>query len=203
MSLSSTIYFCYIIYNNLYQLKMCHILAYSLLTQSLQCKLSEHREFFSHFPFPPPGGLPDPGKETTSLVSPALAGGFFTTAPPGKPIWAQEGPLIAQKSELHNTGDTSLETAIGGAAYGDPVSSHHRTPLPGFLEHTSTHFEHLLCARLRAKNRAWSRLTTIIICFVQMRKSLLRKIKYQIQAHWPRAVEPGFNPNLTPGISQG
>ena len=34
------------------------------------------------FPFPSPGDLPDPGIE---LVSPALAGRFFTTEPPGKP----------------------------------------------------------------------------------------------------------------------
>ena len=34
--------------------------------------------------FPTLGDLPDPGIEPTSLVSPALAGGFFTTAPPGK-----------------------------------------------------------------------------------------------------------------------
>ena len=26
-----------------------------------------------------------------SLMSPALAGGFFTTAPPGKPFWAGMG----------------------------------------------------------------------------------------------------------------
>ena len=32
-------------------------------------------------PFPPPGDLPDPGIEP---ASPALAGGFFTTKPPGK-----------------------------------------------------------------------------------------------------------------------
>jgi len=31
---------------------------------------------------PSPGGLPDPGIKS---VSPALAGGFFTTALPGKP----------------------------------------------------------------------------------------------------------------------
>ena len=30
-------------------------------------------------PFPPPGDLPDPGIEPVSLMSPALAGGFFTT----------------------------------------------------------------------------------------------------------------------------
>ena len=37
------------------------------------------REHWSGLPFPPPGDLPDPGKECTSLMSPALAGGFFTT----------------------------------------------------------------------------------------------------------------------------
>ena len=31
-------------------------------------------------PFPPPGDLPDPGIKPASLASPALAGGFFTTA---------------------------------------------------------------------------------------------------------------------------
>ena len=33
-------------------------------------------------PFPPPGDLPDPGIESES---PALASGFFTAEPPGKP----------------------------------------------------------------------------------------------------------------------
>ena len=35
--------------------------------------------------FPSPGDLPHPGTELTSPVSPALAGGFFTTVLPGKP----------------------------------------------------------------------------------------------------------------------
>ena len=35
-------------------------------------------------PFPTPGDLPDPGIEPESLVSPILAGRFFTIAPPGK-----------------------------------------------------------------------------------------------------------------------
>ena len=35
--------------------------------------------------FPTPGDLPDPSIEPTSLVSPALAGGFFTTAAAQKP----------------------------------------------------------------------------------------------------------------------
>ena len=36
-------------------------------------------------PFPSPGDLPDPGMEPTSLMFPALAGGFFTGEPPEKP----------------------------------------------------------------------------------------------------------------------
>ena len=44
------------------------------------------QEYWSRLPFPTPGDLPDPGIKPTSHVSPALAGGFFTTLPPGKSI---------------------------------------------------------------------------------------------------------------------
>ena len=40
------------------------------------------QEYWSGLPFPPPGDLPDPGIEPES---PVLAGGFFTTEPPGEP----------------------------------------------------------------------------------------------------------------------
>ena len=43
------------------------------------------QEYWSGLPFPTPGELPDPEIEPTSLSFPALAGGFFTTAPPRKP----------------------------------------------------------------------------------------------------------------------
>ena len=36
------------------------------------------QEYWSMLPCPPAGDLPDPGVEPVSLVSPALAGGFFT-----------------------------------------------------------------------------------------------------------------------------
>ena len=42
------------------------------------------QEYWSGLPFPPPGHLPDPGVEPTSHMSPALAGGFFTTTTPGE-----------------------------------------------------------------------------------------------------------------------
>ena len=44
------------------------------------------QEYWSGLPSPPLGSLPDPGIEPTSPVSPALADGFFTTVPPGKPM---------------------------------------------------------------------------------------------------------------------
>ena len=40
------------------------------------------QEYWSGFPFPSAGDLPDPGIEP---ASPALAGGFLTTEPLGKP----------------------------------------------------------------------------------------------------------------------
>ena len=38
------------------------------------------QDYWNGLPCPPPGDLPNPGIEPTSLVSPALAGGFFTTS---------------------------------------------------------------------------------------------------------------------------
>ena len=37
------------------------------------------QEYWSGLPCPPPGNLPDPGIKPVSLMSPALAGEFFTT----------------------------------------------------------------------------------------------------------------------------
>ena len=43
------------------------------------------QEYWIGLPFPTAGDLPNPGTEPASRASPALAGGFFTTGPPGKP----------------------------------------------------------------------------------------------------------------------
>ena len=42
------------------------------------------QEYWSGLPCPSPGDLPGPGIEPVSLISPALAGRFFTTRLPGK-----------------------------------------------------------------------------------------------------------------------
>ena len=42
--------------------------------------------YWSGFPFPPPGDLPDPGIEPVSLMPLALADKFFTSSVTGKPL---------------------------------------------------------------------------------------------------------------------
>ena len=49
----------------------------------LLCPGFSMQEHWSGLPFPPPEDLPNPGIECISCVS-RIAGGFFTTAPPGK-----------------------------------------------------------------------------------------------------------------------
>ena len=56
----------------------------TLWTVALQISLFmgfPRQEYWSGVSFPSPGDLPDPGIEPVSLVSPTLAGGFFTTEP--------------------------------------------------------------------------------------------------------------------------
>ena len=54
----------------------------TLLTASPQAPLSmrfSRQEYWSELPCLPPGDLPEPGINPASLMSPALAGEFFTT----------------------------------------------------------------------------------------------------------------------------
>ena len=53
------------------------------------------QEYWSGLPFSPPGDLPELGIKPVSLVvSPAMAGCFFTSEPPGKP-----NPIISWEIE--------------------------------------------------------------------------------------------------------
>ena len=46
---------------------------------------SSRQEYWSGWPFPSPGDLPDPGSELASPAHLTLAGRFVTSVPPGKP----------------------------------------------------------------------------------------------------------------------
>ena len=65
----------------------CIVLFATPWTVAHQAPLSmefSRQDYWSGLPFPTPGHLPDLGIKPTSLESPALAGGFFTTEPLGK-----------------------------------------------------------------------------------------------------------------------
>ena len=61
----------------------CVQLFVTLWTVAYQPPLSmgfSRQKYWSGLPWPPPGDLPDPGMEPLPLMSPASAGGFFTTS---------------------------------------------------------------------------------------------------------------------------
>ena len=57
------------------------------------------QEYWSGLPFPTSGDLPDPGIEPASLVSPALAGGFFTTSTTWEAPYSISGAQQPAESE--------------------------------------------------------------------------------------------------------
>ena len=68
----------------------CVQLFATLWTIDCQAPLSlgfSRQEYWSGLPCHPSKDLPNPGIEPVSLTSPALVDIFFTTEPPGKPIF--------------------------------------------------------------------------------------------------------------------
>ena len=60
------------------------------------------QEYWSGLPCPPPGDLPDPEIEPVTLMSPALAGGFFTTLPLGSPdTTPRDADLRGEAGPMH------------------------------------------------------------------------------------------------------
>ena len=82
--------------------------------------------YWSGLPLPIPVDLLDPGIEPVPPMSPALAGGFFTTVPPGKPeiSWALKLAVAAAAKSLQLC--PTLCDLIDGSPPGSPV--------PGILQ---------------------------------------------------------------------
>ena len=60
---------------------------WTVVHQSPLCKEFSRQEYWRRLPCPPPEDLPDPGIELLSLMSPVLAGRFFTTSATGEAIY--------------------------------------------------------------------------------------------------------------------
>ena len=75
----------------MYAQSLSHVqLFVALWTVAYQAPLSiefSRQEYWSGLLFPPPGDFHNPGIELMCPVSPALAGRFFTTEPPGKLVY--------------------------------------------------------------------------------------------------------------------
>ena len=87
--------------------KSCLTLFLTPCTVARQAPLSmgfPRQKHWSGLPFPSPQDLPNPGIKS---VSPALAGGFFTTEPPGRPniicyfTSKPRGPLFTMNIIIH------------------------------------------------------------------------------------------------------
>ena len=62
------------------------------------------QEFWSGLLFPTPGYLPDSGAEPATLMSPALAGGFFTTSATWEANLLSCGCFLTCKTGTHLSG---------------------------------------------------------------------------------------------------
>ena len=78
-----------------------------LFCDPMDCSLPG--SYWSGLPFPSPGALPNPGIEPTS---PALAGGFFTAEPPGKPSQLSEQQFTCKAVETSAMKRPSLRTGL-------------------------------------------------------------------------------------------
>ena len=75
----------YLVWRGMLSLGWLFTTPWTVAHQALLSMEFSRQEYWSELLFPSPGDPPNPGKEPEFLASPALAGGFFTTEPPGKP----------------------------------------------------------------------------------------------------------------------
>ena len=118
-------------------------------------------EYWSGLPFPSSGDPPDPEIEPAFPVSPALAGGFFTTDPPRKPSSQEDtpiGPLGGYfEDQKEETGWKHVWQYGMGRWTGRIKGTHHnqRASLLIFCLNTG-HAKYLYRAHLAQPSNLWS-----------------------------------------------
>ena len=91
----------------------------TLQTLAHQAPLSigfSRQEYWTGLPWPPPGNLPDTGIEPTSLVSPAFASGFFTTATTGEAYESESHSVVSDPLwpyGLYSPWNSGQNTGVG------------------------------------------------------------------------------------------
>ena len=79
---------------------LCDPVDYGQPGSSAHGLLCPWQEYWSGLPCPPGGDLPDSETEPASLMSPALAGGFFTTEPPEDTVATYEMEMVCRNQTL-------------------------------------------------------------------------------------------------------
>ena len=98
----------------------CVLLFAAQWTVARQAPLSmgfSRQEYWSGFPCPPPEDLPDPGIKLVSLLSPALAGWFFTIS-----ITWETPPLTIQREKREGKDSAYKQVA----AFLEPIDKQER-----------------------------------------------------------------------------
>ena len=76
-------------------------------------------EYWRGLPCPPPGELPNPGIKFTSLISPALVGGFFTTSATWEALHAHNSAqsyMDWMLGDVQTCSDVNATTPVGTGA---------------------------------------------------------------------------------------
>ena len=94
------------------QLCLLFVTPWTVVCQAPLSMGFSRQEYWSELPCPPPGDLPNPGTEPESLMSPALAGMFFTISvtweAPNIPKWQGNYLLLTKKPDRREPSPESV-----------------------------------------------------------------------------------------------
>ena len=144
------ILFCIVLQNN-YEVHVCSVTSVMsnsaiLWTVACQAPLSMgffRQRYWSELSCPPPGDLPDPGIESEFLMSPSLAGRFFTTSTPlGSHLWGNVIKLISYVIDNHEKKISPIHFTLTSNSW--PLFS------TGLFIHFSTTYSWRLLSKIRA-----------------------------------------------------
>ena len=126
------------------------------------------QQYWSRLPFPPPGDVPNPGIEPTSLASPALAGGFnYYNLMLRATIWDRcyhyfnftNKEIEPQIKYSAAAAAKSLQSCL--TLY-DPIdSSPPGSPIPGILQARTLEWVAISFSKRSSQPRNWTHISTI------------------------------------------
>ena len=123
---------------------------------SLSTGLSQ-QEYWPELPFPPPGGLSNPGTEPQSPAIPAMSGGFFTTEPSGKMGYRAYTWTNVSLSDRIQTNYKGLKITVYMPSWGQIMNKIQKDQKPNCHFETETKVGYCTCTPHEAwTTRQWA-----------------------------------------------